>query len=236
MARIASLIASSTEIVCALGERSNLVARSHECDYPLEVTRLPVVTSPKFPVLGSSAEIDRQVKALVAQSLSVYKVDAEHLAALAPDVIITQTQCEVCAVSLRDVEEALCQMIGSRPRIVALEPNALVDLYRDIRKIAGALSIEARGETLVEELQARIETIAERARLLPTRARVACIEWIDPLMAAGNWMPELVELAGGAWQAYPLSLTSIGMPHILEVSYPSDLPQTLQISILEPKK
>ena len=148
MARIASLIASSTEIVCALGERSNLVARSHECDYPLEVTRLPVVTSPKFPVLGSSAEIDRQVKALVAQSLSVYKVDAEQLAALAPDVIITQTQCEVCAVSLRDVEEALCQMIGSRPRIVALEPNALVDLYRDIRKIAGALSIEARGEML----------------------------------------------------------------------------------------
>src|SRR5215218_3608987 len=124
MPRIVSLIASATEIVCALGFEGDLVARSHECDYPPSVKRLPVVTEPKFDVKATSLAIDRQVRALVEKGLSVYKVDAERLEALGPDVIVTQSQCEVCAVSLRDVERAVCAWLGRCPRLVSLEPNA----------------------------------------------------------------------------------------------------------------
>src|SRR5687767_4927448 len=127
--RIVSLIASSTEMVVALGFGDALVGRSHECDHPPWVTRLPSVTRPKFPTDGTSYEIDARVRAIVAEGLSVYRVDAEALDALRPDVIVTQTQCAVCAVSLADVEEALCRVVSSRPRIVALEPNALADVW-----------------------------------------------------------------------------------------------------------
>jgi iron complex transport system substrate-binding protein len=196
--RVVSLIASSTEIVCALGCEERLVGRSHECDFPPSVARLPVLTGPKFSVEGTSGEIDARVKALVREALSVYRVDPEALAAARPDLILTQSQCEVCAVSLRDVEEAVCGLVEGRPRVVSLETNALDDLWRDIRRVAAALEVPARGEALVASLQKRIEEIASRARALPSRPSVACIEWIDPLMAAGNWTPELVDRAGGA--------------------------------------
>jgi iron complex transport system substrate-binding protein len=195
--RIVSLIASSTEIVCALGQGEALVARSHECDFPSWVKRLPAVTAPKFSLDGTSYEIDQRVKAIVQEGLSVYRVDAAALDALAPDVIVTQSQCEVCAVSTRDVEEAVCKMVSSHPRIVSLEPNALDDIFCDIARVADALGVAERGRALVAELQARIEAVAARARTTATRPTVACIEWVDPLMAAGNWMPTLVELAGG---------------------------------------
>lgn len=120
MPRIVSLIASSTEIVCALGFGDDLVGRSHECDCPPWVARLPVCTAPKFPTDGTSYEVDQRVKAILAEGLSVYRVDADRLRELAPDVVVTQSQCEVCAVSLRDVEQAVCQWIDSRPRIVSL--------------------------------------------------------------------------------------------------------------------
>lgn len=194
--RIVSLIASSTEMVVALGYGEDLVGRSHECDHPPWVTRLPAVTRPKFPTDGTSYEIDQRVRAIVAEGLSVYRVDAAALDALSPDVIVTQTQCAVCAVSLADVEEALCRVVSSRPRIVALEPNALADVWADLRRVAEALGDAARGEALVARLQARMEAIAARVRGRP-RPRVATIEWADPLMAGGNWMPELVSLAGG---------------------------------------
>ena len=195
--RIISLIASSTEIVCALGMEEFLVGRSHECDYPPSVERLPVCTAPKFLVAATSAEIDRQVKEILEQALSVYRVDAGLLASLQPTHIVTQTQCEVCAVSLRDVEEAVGTFIGSRPEIVALQPNALADVWADIRRVAEALGIPRRGNDLVARLQARMLAIEEKAHGLPRRRTVACIEWIDPLMASGNWMPELVRMAGG---------------------------------------
>jgi iron complex transport system substrate-binding protein len=195
--RIVSLIASSTEIVCALGFGDQLVGRSHECDFPPWVERLPVCTAPKFPTDGTSYEIDQRVKAILAEGLSVYRVDAERLRALAPDVIVTQSQCEVCAVSLRDVEQAVCEWIESRPRIVSLEPYALADVWRDIASVAAAFDAPQRGTALVESLQGRIDAIAKTARSLDERPSVALIEWIDPLMAAGNWMPELVEIAGG---------------------------------------
>src|SRR5215831_9425256 len=195
--RIVSLIASATEIVCALGFESQLVGRSHECDYPASLKSLPQLTSPKFKVEGSSLEIDQRVKSIVEEALSVYRVDPNLLEELKPTHIITQSQCEVCAVSLKDVEAAVCQFTGSQPVIVSLEPNALADVWSDIGRVATALNASARGEEFVATLRRRMDEIAAKARTASTRPTVACVEWIDPLMAAGNWMPELVEMAGG---------------------------------------
>lgn len=195
--RIVSLIASSTEIVCALGFEDRLVGRSHECDYPPTVTRLPVCTGPKFNVEGTSYEIDQRVKAVLQDALSVYRVDVNLLETLRPTHIITQSQCEVCAVSLKDVEQAVCEFTGSNPVIVSLEPNALADVWDDIRRVGSALKAPERAERLIEESQYRMNTIVQKAGSLDARPTVACIEWIEPLMAAGNWMPELVEMAGG---------------------------------------
>src|SRR5262245_60676798 len=196
--RIISLIASATEIVCALGFEAQMVGPSHECDSPASVKRLPVCTSPKFEVEGLSYEIDERVKAILQEALSVYRVDADLLERLRPTHIITQSQCEVCAVSLKDVEEAVCQFTSSRPVVVSLEPNALADVWSDIRRVAAALNAHERGEELVAGLRRRMGEIEEKARTAQSRRTVACIEWIDPLMAAGNWSPELVEMAGGA--------------------------------------
>jgi iron complex transport system substrate-binding protein len=195
--RIVSLIASATEIVCALGFESQLVGRSHECDFPASIKDLPVCTSPKFQVEGLSYEIDQRVKAILQEALSVYRVAAESLEQLRPTHIITQSQCEVCAVSLKDVEQALCQFTSSQPVIVSLEPNALADVWTDIERVARALGAPDHGERVVAEMRGRMNDIVVRARSTDSRPTVACIEWIEPLMAAGNWMPELVEMAGG---------------------------------------
>ncbi|MBO0800655.1 MAG: cobalamin-binding protein, partial [Blastocatellia bacterium] len=194
MNRIISLIASATEIVCALGFEEQMVGRSHECDFPPSVKSLPICTSPKFQVEGLSYEIDQRVKAILQEALSVYRVDAGLLETLQPTHIITQSQCEVCAVSLRDVEEAVCRLTSSHPVIVSLEPNALADVWSDIHRVAAALGVVDRGERVTAALQRRMEAIADRTRLHASRPTVACIEWIEPLMAAGNWMPELVEM------------------------------------------
>jgi iron complex transport system substrate-binding protein len=195
--RIISLIASATEIVCALGFEGQLVARSHECDYPPAVKRLPQCTSPKFNVEGTSYEIDQRVKAIVQDALSVYRVDSRILEELQPTHIITQSQCEVCAVSLKDVEQAVCELTSSKPMIVSLEPGSLGDVWNDIEKVALALGATARAEELIGSLQGRMDEIVGRARRLEANPTVAYVEWIDPLMAGGNWMPELVEMAGG---------------------------------------
>lgn len=197
MPRIVSLLASVTEVVCALGCQSDLVGRSHECDYPPSVLRLPVCTAPKFEVHGTSAEIDARVKESLREGTSVYDVNAELLHQLRPDVVITQAQCEVCAVSLKDVERALCSRSAGQPRIVTLLPNSLADVWHDIAQVATALEIPERGTELSSHLQRRIKVIAVRVQTLTERPRVACLEWVEPLMAAGNWVPELVELAGG---------------------------------------
>ena len=195
--RVVSLIASATEIVCALGARDLLIGRSHECDFPPEVARLPSLTEPKFLVTGTSYDINARVKAIVQEGLSVYRVDAERLEALRPDIIVTQDQCDVCAVSLKDVEAALCTWGGRKVEIVSLKPDALADIWEDITKVARALGRERQGKRLVEELKARMVSIAEQSGAARTRPRGAMIEWVDPLMAGGNWMPELVQLAGG---------------------------------------
>jgi iron complex transport system substrate-binding protein len=196
MPRVVSLIASATEIVCALGFEGDLVGRSHECDYPETVKRLPVCTAPRFDVHGSSRDIDDRVKATLRDAASVYLVDADLLRALRPDVIVTQAQCEVCAVSLKDVEQAVCAWADSGPRLVSLEPNRFEDVGADIERVAAALGAPERAAALLVELRDRLSRVTVRARMLP-RPMVACLEWLDPLMAGGNWVPELVEMAGG---------------------------------------
>jgi len=197
VSRIVSLLASSTEIVCALGQAKNLVGISHECDYPAEITHLPVCTETKFITDGTSYQIDQRIKAILQEGLSVYRVLADRLDKLRPDVIITQTQCEICAVSLKDVESAVCELIASQPQIVALQCGCLNDFWNDIRKIARVLNIKERGEQLISALQSEMRSVSQRVSDLERRPLVACIEWIEPLMAAGNWMPELVKMAGG---------------------------------------
>ena len=195
--RILSLIASATEIVAALGFEEQLVGRSHECDFPPGVERLPACSSSKVDAGATSRRIDGQVRSLVAEALSVYRVDPVLLDRLAPTHIITQTQCEVCAVSLTDVERAVRELVQSRPHVVSLEPMDLGDVWRDIRTVATALGATDRGHRLVATLTARLDAIRTRTEALQKRPVIACIEWIDPLMHAENWMPELVRIAGG---------------------------------------
>jgi iron complex transport system substrate-binding protein len=191
MPRVISLIASATEIVDALGALDWLVGRSHECDYPERVLSLPVCTRPRIAVDADSREIDRQVKESARTSVSIYDVFDDVVARLEPTHILTQIQCEVCAVSLRDVELALARGMKGNPCIVSLQPDSLADIWDDFRRVARALGIDARGEEVVASLQARLQPVEG------PRPAVACIEWIEPLMAAGNWTPELIELAGG---------------------------------------
>jgi iron complex transport system substrate-binding protein len=196
--RIISLIASATEIVAALGFSDQLVGRSHECDFPSLVERLPTCSASRVDIGAPSRVIDEQVRSIVASALSVYSVDPDLLNALAPTVIITQTQCEVCAVSLKDVERAVCELVTSQPRIVSLEPMSLGDVWTDIQTVATALGHPDRGTTLVANLRRRLAAIVDRTSDLQSRPSIACVEWIDPLMMAGNWVPEVVEAAGGA--------------------------------------
>lgn len=196
VSRVVSLIASSTEMVCALGCGERLVGRSHECDHPDWVRRLPQVTRPKFALDGGSYAIDQRVRALVEQGVSVYAVDADALAALRPDLILTQTQCEVCAVSEGDVLEATRTLLPDA-RVLSLHPGSLDSIWRDLMKVAAALGVPDRGVQEVAQLRRRMQAIETRAQAFERRVRVACIEWIEPLMAAGHWTPELIRMAGG---------------------------------------
>ncbi len=195
--RIVSLLPSCTEIVCELGLGDQIVGRSHECDFPPAVRRLPVCTQPKLNVEASSRQIDGEVKALLEDALSIYQIDTDLLKQLQPDFILTQAQCKVCAVSLSEVEQAVGGWLGSKPHILSLAPHALADVWNDILTVAAALDAAKSGQEVVARLKDRVADVAAHTRHLPRRPSVACIEWMDPLMAAGNWVPELVDLAGG---------------------------------------
>ncbi len=194
--RVVSLIASATEILHELGAGDMQVARSHECDWPERVLALPQLTRPKFKVEGTSREIDRAVKSLVEQGLAVYEVDAEALKSVAPDVILTQDQCEVCAVSLADVERAVQTWTDCRANVVSLRPHTMADVYADNQRIAVAIGAAEAGRALNARMQARFAEISE-AVAGRGKPRLAFIEWIDPPMSGGHWMPELIEIAGG---------------------------------------
>lgn len=198
MNRVVSLLPSATEIVCALGAGDELVGRSHECDFPPGIEQLPVLTAPRFIPEATSAQIDRQVRELSLQAraedaLGVYAIEMDLLQHLAPTHIVTQTQCEVCAVSLRDVERAVEQLTGFDTQLIPLAPNSLADIWDDIRRTAAALGVVERGDELVADLHRRID----RVQAASNRPSVAVVEWADPLMSAGHWTMELIELAGG---------------------------------------
>ncbi|MGV3686574.1 MAG: cobalamin-binding protein [Daejeonella sp.] len=195
--KVISLLPAATEIICALGLESQLIGRSHECDFPESIRELPVCSSAKFISGSDSQEIDRQVKEILSDALSIYTIDREMIRRLNPDVIITQAQCEVCAVSLKDVETALEGLLDKECRIISLEPNVLGDVYNEIKNIAAVFGVSDRGDNLLEQAGERIDIIRHKLKFISEKPRVACIEWLAPLMIAGNWTPELVEVAGG---------------------------------------
>ena len=194
--RVLSLLSSTTEIIYALGCGDRLVGRSHECDYPEEVSELPICTIPKFNVDGTSREVDDEVKSLVQSALSIYYINEKLLKELKPDIIFTQSQCEVCAVSLSDVENALKNITGLSSRVISVEPNSIEDIFNDILTIAEILNVRKKGKELVELIKAKIDSTEKIVYQKPSPS-VAAIEWIDPLMAAGNWVPQLIKVAGG---------------------------------------
>jgi iron complex transport system substrate-binding protein len=195
--RIISLLPAATEIVCALGLQDNLVGRSHECDFPEAVKQLPICSEANFPDGLSSLEIDNKVKEILADALSVYTVKRDVIKQLSPDVVITQAQCEVCAVSLAEVEQALDNYLDKQTRIISLQPNSLSDIFNDITAVADALGVQAEGADLLERLTERVDIIKHKLKFLDNKPTVACVEWLEPMMIAGNWVPELVEIAGG---------------------------------------
>lgn len=195
--KIISLLPAATEIVCALGLEEQLVGRSHECDFPVSVKQLPVCSEANFPDGLSSAVIDRKVKELLADALSVYTVRREVIKQLNPDVVITQAQCEVCAVSLKEVEEALENYLDKQASIISLQPNSLNDIFDNIREVAAALDVRTKGGQLIEDLQERVDIVRHKLKFTENKPTVACVEWLEPLMVSGNWVPELINIAGG---------------------------------------
>jgi iron complex transport system substrate-binding protein len=207
--RIVSLLASATEMIAALGCLDQLVGRSHECDYPPQVQSLPTVSTVQINTDTSSSQIDAQIKQLAQtkeavqgnalRALSIYTINVKLLQALQPDVIFTQTQCEVCAVSERDVTLALQQLTGLHPRIISLAPYRLSDVWEDMLRVGKAVERPEKARELVESYRRRLERLSESTARLRTgerKPRVTVLEWLDPLMAAGNWTPELLAYAG----------------------------------------
>lgn len=208
--RIVSLLASATEMIAALGCLDQLVGRSHECDYPPEVQRLPLLSRPVIDTNTSSSQIDTQIKQLAharddaqanaLKALSIYTIDAELLQRLRPDIIFTQTQCEVCAVSEQDVVRALEQTTGLRPRVVSLAPYRLQDVWEDMLRVGKALDRERQAKECIQGYQQRLQQLQAQTMSLVAsrpRPRVAVLEWLDPLMGSGNWTPQLIDYAGG---------------------------------------
>jgi iron complex transport system substrate-binding protein len=205
--RVISLLASATEMVAALGCLDQIVGRSHECDHPPEVAALPVVSTVQIDITASSAQIDAQVKQLgqkmhapeapALKALSIYAIDTVKLQELRPDVIFTQTQCEVCAVSERDVTQAVAQLTGLKPLVVSLSPHQLQDVWEDLLRVGLVLDKRDQAQALVEKYRQRLRDLAIQTASFGSKPRVAVLEWLDPLMGAGNWTPELVTYAGG---------------------------------------
>ncbi len=195
--RIVSLLPSTTEIAFALGLGDAVVAVTHECDYPPEVRGRPVITSSALDHAdASSEEIDAAVRSQLRDDLSIYHLDNTMLRQLAPDLILTQALCEVCAVSFGDVGRAVAAS-GVEPRILSLEPTSLDGIFGTILAVGNATGTRGRAQELVAELRGRVAVVRERVAALAYRPRVACLEWFDPLYGPGHWLPELVELAGG---------------------------------------
>ncbi len=198
--RIVSLISSATEMLYLLGLGPRVVGVSHECDWPAEIASLPRLTRSLVESAASSREIDDQVRTLAGEQSALYAIDVERLAELQPDLIITQAQCDVCAVRYDDVVAAVRETPALRDaKILALNPSRLADVLTDVLRVGEAAGVPNAANDAVAGLEARIERVRAATASLPAndRPRVVCLEWIDPPMLAANWTPELVALAGG---------------------------------------
>lgn len=196
--RIVSLLPSLTELVSALGMEKNLAGRSHECDYPESVRSLPSITRPKYPHSEEfkSGEIQQSVMELVRLGLSIYEVSPEKLKACNPDLILTQDHCKVCAASMDDLMAAAQDILDDKTEIVSVSPANLQDIFDSFLTVSNAIGAERAGLELVSAIKKRFEEIKGETvgRQSPS---VVSIEWLDPLMTGGNWMPELIDIAGG---------------------------------------
>lgn len=195
--RIASLLPSATEIVCAVGAQDELVGVSHECDFPLSIASRTVLTRARLRPVRSSREVDAEVRSVLRDALAVYDIEIDRLRQVRADVIVTQDLCDVCAVSLDDVRAAVARLGVEGVRIVNLHPTRLGDIWDDIARVAFALGRANEGTRVLEALRTRVEEIRARSQRAQTRPRVLAIEWLDPIMIGGMWMPELIALAGG---------------------------------------
>lgn len=195
--RIVSLIPSATEILAVLGLGDVIVGRSHECDFPPEISNLPVCTQARLNSNSTSSEIDRQVNDLLQSALSIYQIKIDILRQLKPTHIITQDQCDVCAVSFGEVENALKSLTHSSPQVISLQPDILQDVWHDIARVAEIFDVDSK--EVLKSLQNRVQNIEHKTKALSLAniPSIACIEWTEPLMSAANWIPELVTAAGG---------------------------------------
>lgn len=196
--KIVSLLPSATEIVCALGLEANLVGVTHECDYPTSVKSLPKVTRTIIPHSATSAEIDALVRERLKTQIALYSLDMPTLERLAPDLLVTQALCDVCAVAEAEVSEAACRLPG-HPQVLNLEPISLEDVFTTLLMVGDATGKRDKAQAVVDGLCERVRAVEEVTRTIPQqdRPRVAFIEWIDPIFSGGHWNPTLVGLAGG---------------------------------------
>ncbi len=194
--RIVSLVPSATEMLFALGLGSDLIAVTHECDYPPAAQKLPKVTRDLLPAGLSTAEIDAAVKERTLAGESIYELDTKMLHELRPDLIVTQALCTVCAVAYDDVR-AIAQDIDSHPQVIPLDPHTVGEVLGDARTLAQATDCKDAGVDLVREASDRIDRIRLAVRGARRRLRVAALEWLDPPFVAGHWTPQLIEYAGG---------------------------------------
>src|SRR5262245_3532923 len=194
--RIVSFLPAGTEIACALGARDDLVGRSHECDYPASVKSLPVVSRPTITLDGlTPGEVDNAVAARLRNGGSLYEVDERLLAELAPDVVLTQDLCQVCAPSGNELSRAL-RTLPRQPAVAWLTPQTIAEIEQNIITVGDLTDRRAAADALVSSMRSRIDDV-QRAVADVERRRVAFLEWTDPPFCAGHWVPEMIALAGG---------------------------------------
>jgi iron complex transport system substrate-binding protein len=194
--RIVSLLPSATEILYALGLGDSVAGVTHECDFPPAAATKPPLIRPRVDPHAAPAEIDRQVSELVQRGESIYAVDAELLASLAPDLIVTQDLCHVCAASPDDLATALTRL-ARQPRVLTLTPHSLDDVWQDIIRVGDATGTGREAEALATELKAKVKSTESAVNAITHRPRVLCLEWLDPVYVGGHWVPEMVSKAGG---------------------------------------
>jgi iron complex transport system substrate-binding protein len=194
--RIASLVPSATEMLCALGLRDSVVAVTHECDYPEGIEQLPHLTRSVIPEHLSPAEIDAAVREHTEKGEAIYELDEELLAELQPDLIVTQALCEVCAVSFDDVS-AVAKRLPSQPKVVSLDPSTMGEVMGDVRTLAQATDSKDAGVDLIRALADRLDRVKVAVHHEDVRPRLLALEWLDPPFIGGHWVPQMIELAGG---------------------------------------